>query len=114
MSYRRDLTAKSRFIDGDIINGYIQHRTDKNSRIIFQFSQPYIIGSIRLLLNEECSYYVRVATNNKNWSPRLFEDNVSGWRLVTFPKQPVTYIKVVGTKAPSNVFRLRQLECPAV
>uniref|UniRef100_A0A7E4W3C7 MAM domain-containing protein n=1 Tax=Panagrellus redivivus TaxID=6233 RepID=A0A7E4W3C7_PANRE len=74
----------------------------------------YVIGSLKLSLNDESSYYVAVSTNAKNWTRILTEENVSGWRISIFRKQPVMYIKVVGTKAPSKCFKLYKLECPAI
>uniref|UniRef100_A0A7E4UTV9 BACK domain-containing protein n=1 Tax=Panagrellus redivivus TaxID=6233 RepID=A0A7E4UTV9_PANRE len=112
MEYACSNTANG-YIEGNIMNGYVMHWMDNNSRIIFQFSQPYLIGSIKLLLNYTSSYSVAIYANGERFTRIFDEKNVSGWRTVTFPKQPVMCIKIVGFKAPSHTFRLHKLECPA-
>uniref|UniRef100_A0A7E4V6Q3 BACK domain-containing protein n=1 Tax=Panagrellus redivivus TaxID=6233 RepID=A0A7E4V6Q3_PANRE len=100
-------------ICGNLSNDHVRHKVNGDGSIIYQFAQPYMIGSMKLLLNEESSYYVEVATHNENWTHVFEEENVIGWRMVTFRKQAVLYIKIVGTKAPLNYFKLYKLECPA-
>uniref|UniRef100_A0A7E4VAB7 BTB domain-containing protein n=1 Tax=Panagrellus redivivus TaxID=6233 RepID=A0A7E4VAB7_PANRE len=82
--------------------------------ISFRLSQPYIIGSMKLQIRHLNSYFVLVSTNLKDWTRVFTEENVEGWRTVTFEKQPVLMIKIVGTKALSPYFRIFGFECPAL
>uniref|UniRef100_A0A7E4VLK6 BTB domain-containing protein n=1 Tax=Panagrellus redivivus TaxID=6233 RepID=A0A7E4VLK6_PANRE len=105
------------FIKRTITNGYVQHLIP-NGSIDFRFSQPYMIGSLKLLLNERTSYYIILKSYNSDMSAnatRVFsEENVSGWRTVTFEKQPVSTISIVGTKSPFGYLRLYGFQCPAI
>uniref|UniRef100_A0A7E4V116 F5/8 type C domain-containing protein n=1 Tax=Panagrellus redivivus TaxID=6233 RepID=A0A7E4V116_PANRE len=113
----RNSDVSGAYISGNEIDGHMEHGIRHGYRsIILQLSQPYIIGSLKLLLKEESSYYIEVMgilINKKSWTRVFTEENVSGWRIATFPRQPVAFIKIVGTKAPSDIFRLYKLECPA-
>uniref|UniRef100_A0A7E4WC59 BTB domain-containing protein n=1 Tax=Panagrellus redivivus TaxID=6233 RepID=A0A7E4WC59_PANRE len=85
------------YISGDETNGHMKHGIRHGYRsIILQLSQPYIIGSLKLLLKEESSYYIKIAATGvdsftfvkKDWKLVFMETNASGWRTVTFKKQP--------------------------
>uniref|UniRef100_A0A7E4WAC7 BACK domain-containing protein n=1 Tax=Panagrellus redivivus TaxID=6233 RepID=A0A7E4WAC7_PANRE len=115
MSLKWNPNAGGGYTHGEIIDGHIRHKINNHSRITFQFSQPYVIGNMKLRLNEESSYYVDVATMRNGECTRVFaEENVSGWRTATFEKQAVSYIIIVGTKSSSGYFHLYKLECPPI
>uniref|UniRef100_A0A7E4WBE1 BTB domain-containing protein n=1 Tax=Panagrellus redivivus TaxID=6233 RepID=A0A7E4WBE1_PANRE len=81
--------------------------------IIYQFMQPYLIENMKLLLNEIQTYYIDISSDQKCWKRVFAQKEVSGWRTATFPKQPVVFIKITGTRIPLRGFRLCKLECPA-
>uniref|UniRef100_A0A7E4WBT9 Fibronectin type-III domain-containing protein n=1 Tax=Panagrellus redivivus TaxID=6233 RepID=A0A7E4WBT9_PANRE len=114
MLYNWEPPTAGGYISGEIINGHVRHKLDDRSSIINQFSQPYVVGSVKLLLNYTSNYFIAISTDGQRFRHIKTERNVSGWRIVTFPKQPVMFIKIVGTKATSEMFRLHKLECPAV
>uniref|UniRef100_A0A7E4W2E1 Fibronectin type-III domain-containing protein n=1 Tax=Panagrellus redivivus TaxID=6233 RepID=A0A7E4W2E1_PANRE len=63
MSYEWDTVTGGGYIDGYIVDGYVQHEIDSTSMIIFQFLQPYFIGSIKLLLDYTSSFVVAISSN---------------------------------------------------
>uniref|UniRef100_A0A7E4W8H1 Galectin n=1 Tax=Panagrellus redivivus TaxID=6233 RepID=A0A7E4W8H1_PANRE len=91
-------------------NGEVIQR--KGDVIIYQFSQPYIIGSLKLLFSDIRSYVISVKAND-NWTRVFSEKNVSGWRTATFEKQPVVFIQIRDTAPLTNIYNLFKLECPA-
>uniref|UniRef100_A0A7E4WAZ6 F5/8 type C domain-containing protein n=1 Tax=Panagrellus redivivus TaxID=6233 RepID=A0A7E4WAZ6_PANRE len=99
------------WVNGEIIDGHIIHGFDEC--IIYQFPQPYIIGSLKLQLNEKCSYSIKISTDKNTWERVFAEKNVSGWRIATFEKRPVMFINIKGVKKPFVDFKLSKLECPA-
>uniref|UniRef100_A0A7E4VS35 BTB domain-containing protein n=1 Tax=Panagrellus redivivus TaxID=6233 RepID=A0A7E4VS35_PANRE len=116
------------FISGEIINReinsnfpntreqhknvFIRHKSDDDGSIIYKFHQPYIIGSMKLLLGSKKSYYIETATKDENWTLVFAEENVSSMRTATFKKQPVIYIKIVGYSESSEYFYLHnELKC---
>uniref|UniRef100_A0A7E4WAR2 CUB domain-containing protein n=1 Tax=Panagrellus redivivus TaxID=6233 RepID=A0A7E4WAR2_PANRE len=59
--------------------------------IVYRFSQPYMIGSMKLLLKDASTYSIAIKTN-KEWKRVFAEEDVSGWRVATFSKQPAVYL----------------------
>uniref|UniRef100_A0A7E4ZQJ9 BTB domain-containing protein n=1 Tax=Panagrellus redivivus TaxID=6233 RepID=A0A7E4ZQJ9_PANRE len=105
-------TSTGVFTEGELNERHMRHRIS-NGCIVFQLSQPYIIGTIKLLLDKESSFYIEIITKKNNWTRIFSEKNVSGWRTATFEKQPLCCIKIVGTRSPSKYFHLHGLECYA-
>nr|KAF6504082.1 BTB domain containing 9 [Rousettus aegyptiacus] len=102
---------------------------DCASAIVVQLAQPYMIGSIRLLLwdcdDRSYSYYVEVSTNQQQWTMVADRTKVSckcyhldgrrvrqrawgschseqSWQSVTFERQPASFIRIVGTHNTAN------------
>ncbi|KAE9548774.1 hypothetical protein FO519_008012 [Halicephalobus sp. NKZ332] len=99
-------------------NGYTCHQLGSGN-ITVQLPQPYMIDSIGLLLwdcdERVYSYYVEVSCDQQNWTKVVSENEVSSWRKVVFERQPVVFIKIVGTYNSANeVFHCVHFECPAV
>uniref|UniRef100_A0A7E4VUL0 BTB domain-containing protein n=2 Tax=Panagrellus redivivus TaxID=6233 RepID=A0A7E4VUL0_PANRE len=108
-----DADSAGGYSEGCVIDGVVRHKIDSGC-IIYHFWQPYIVDSMKLLLNKDISYYIEISTNGIDWTRVFAEENVSGWRIATFDKQPVSMIKVVGIQSSSEYLKLYKLECPAV
>lgn len=116
--------SRNALINGDTKNydwdsGYTCHQLGSGS-IVVQLAQPYVIGSMRLLLwdcDGRCySYYVDVSNNQQNWSRVVnkMTEACRSWQTIVFDKQPVTFIRIVGTHNTANeVFHCVHFECPA-
>lgn len=71
--------------------------------IIVQLSQPYNIGSLRLLLWEKdtrtYSFYIETSVNQKDWEMAIDKRNeqLRSWQQFTFTPRPVVFFKIVGT-----------------
>uniref|UniRef100_A0A7E4ZT48 BTB domain-containing protein n=1 Tax=Panagrellus redivivus TaxID=6233 RepID=A0A7E4ZT48_PANRE len=105
-------TISGGFIYGELTDGHIRHKLGEPDSIVYKFSQPYVIDSVKLLLREQCNYHIEVAPSFGLWKRVVAEMNVSGWSSISFKRQPVMYIRIVGTKAPSEYFYVDKLECP--
>uniref|UniRef100_A0A7E4VMI8 F5/8 type C domain-containing protein n=1 Tax=Panagrellus redivivus TaxID=6233 RepID=A0A7E4VMI8_PANRE len=86
---------------------YMQKRGDD---ILFQLSQPFYLTRIKLLLKKMSSYYIEISTNKENWTRVFEEEQVTGNRMAIFEKQPVSFIKIVGTHKVLNFFCLYKIE----
>ena len=63
------------------------------------------------------SYYIEVSLNKEDWEIVFDRSKVAcrSWQLITFPRRPVVFIRIVGTHNTANeVFHCVHLECPAV
>ncbi|XP_054759459.2 BTB/POZ domain-containing protein 9-like [Lytechinus pictus] len=116
--------SRNALLNGDTKNydwdsGYTCHQLGSGS-IVVQLAQPYVIGSIRLLL-WDCdartySYFVDVSTDQQTWTrvADKTKDNCRSWQTLYFQRRPVTFIKIVGTRNTANeVFHCVHFECPA-
>lgn len=116
--------SRNALLNGDTKNydwdsGYTCHQLGSGS-IVVQLAQPYVIGSIRLLL-WDCdartySYLVDVSTDNQTWIrvADKTKENCRSWQTLYFQRRPVTFIKIVGTRNTANeVFHCVHFECPA-
>ncbi|KAL6033690.1 hypothetical protein STEG23_037187, partial [Scotinomys teguina] len=104
--------SRNALLNGDTKNydwdsGYTCHQLGSGA-IVVQLAQPYMIGSIRLLLwdcdDRSYSYYVEVSTNQQQWTMVADRTKVSckSWQSVTFERQPASFIRIVGTHNTAN------------
>ncbi|XP_073080577.1 BTB/POZ domain-containing protein 9 isoform X3 [Manis javanica] len=115
--------SRNALLNGDTKNydwdsGYTCHQLGSGA-IVVQLAQPYMIGSIRLLLwdcdDRSYSYYVEVSTSQQHWTMVADRTKVSckSWQSVTFERQPASFIRIVGTHNTANeVFHCVHFECP--
>ncbi|XP_041107016.1 BTB/POZ domain-containing protein 9-like isoform X2 [Polyodon spathula] len=116
--------SRNALLNGDTKNydwdsGYTCHQLGSGA-IVVQLAQPYIIGSIRLLLwdcdDRSYSYYIEFSTNQQQWTKVI--DRTKGgcrsWQTLTFERHPASFIRIVGTHNTANeVFHCVHFECPA-
>ncbi|XP_075719612.1 BTB/POZ domain-containing protein 9 isoform X1 [Rhinoderma darwinii] len=116
--------SRNALLNGDTKNydwdsGYTCHQLGSGA-IVIQLAQPYMIGSIRLLLwdcdDRSYSYYIEVSTNQQQWT--MVDDRTKvpcrSWQTITFDRQPTCFIRIVGTHNTANeVFHCVHFECPA-
>jgi BTB/POZ domain-containing protein 9 len=116
--------SRNALINGDTRNydwdsGYTCHQLGSGA-IVVQLAQPYVIGSMRLLLwdcDGRCySYYIDVSNDQQHWT-RVVDKSAEpcrSWQTIVFERQPITFIKIVGTHNTANeVFHCVHFECPA-
>ncbi|XP_071486886.1 BTB/POZ domain-containing protein 9-like [Diadema antillarum] len=116
--------SRNALLNGDTKNydwdsGYTCHQLGSGS-IIVQLAQPYVLGSIRLLLwdcdTRTYSYFVDVSTDNQSWIrvADKTKEACRSWQTLYFPRRPVTFIRIVGVRNTANeVFHCVHFECPA-
>lgn len=111
------LNGSTRDYDWD--SGYTCHQLGSGC-IMVQLTQPYMVSSMRMLLwdkdDRTYGYYIEVSIDQETWK-RVADrsnDSCQSWQIVEFEQQPVTFIKIVGTKNTANeVFHVVHFECPA-
>ncbi|XP_077997835.1 BTB/POZ domain-containing protein 9-like [Glandiceps talaboti] len=116
--------SRNALLNGDTKNydwdsGYTCHQLGSGA-IVVQLAQPFVIGSMRLLLwdcdDRSYSYYIEVSCDQHHWY-RVAEKSreaCKSWQTIMFEKRPVTFIKIVGTHNTANeVFHCVHFECPA-
>ncbi|XP_073484850.1 BTB/POZ domain-containing protein 9 [Aquarana catesbeiana] len=116
--------SRNALLNGDTKNydwdsGYTCHQLGSGA-IVVQLAQPYMIGSIRLLLwdcdDRSYSYYIEVSTNQQQWTMVGDRTKVPcrSWQNITFDRQATCFIRIVGTHNTANeVFHCVHFECPA-
>ncbi|KAE8600233.1 hypothetical protein XENTR_v10013142 [Xenopus tropicalis] len=116
--------SRNALLNGDTRNydwdsGYTCHQLGSGA-IVVQLAQPFMIGSIRLLLwdcdDRSYSYYIEVSTNQQQWTMVADRTKVPcrSWQTITFDRQPTCFIRIVGTHNTANeVFHCVHFECPA-
>lgn len=108
--------SRNVLLDGDVSNydwdsGYTCHQLGSGS-ILIQLGQPYLIGSLRLLLwdLDERTYklYIETSVNNEDWEVVVDrrEEHLRSWQQFTFKPRPVVFIKIVGTENTANEVRI--------
>ncbi|KAG5846831.1 BTB/POZ domain-containing protein 9-like [Anguilla rostrata] len=116
--------SRNALLNGDTRNydwdsGYTCHQLGSGA-IVIQLAQPYMVGSLRLLLwdcdERSYSYYIEVSTNQQQWTKVVDRTKVAcrSWQTLRFEKQPASFIRIVGTHNTANeVFHCVHFECPA-
>nr|XP_006004592.1 PREDICTED: BTB/POZ domain-containing protein 9 [Latimeria chalumnae] len=116
--------SRNALLNGDTKNydwdsGYTCHQLGSGA-IVVQLAQPYIIGSLRLLLwdcdDRSYSYYIELSTNQQQWIRVADRTKVpcKSWQTITFERQAASFIRIVGTHNTANeVFHCVHFECPA-
>ncbi|XP_062312094.1 BTB/POZ domain-containing protein 9-like [Osmerus eperlanus] len=116
--------SRNALLNGDTSNydwdsGYTCHQLGSGA-IVIQLAQPYMVGSISLLLwdcdNRSYSYYIEVSTNQQQWTKVVDRTKLAcrSWQTLLFDKQPASFIRIVGTHNTANeVFHCVHVECPA-
>ncbi|XP_072356430.1 BTB/POZ domain-containing protein 9 isoform X2 [Scyliorhinus torazame] len=115
--------SRNALLNGDTKNydwdsGYTCHQLGSGA-IVVQLAQPFMIGSIRLLLwdcdDRSYSFYIEVSKNQQQWKMVADRTKVTcrSWQTISFEPQPVVFIRIVGTYNTANeVFHCVHFECP--
>jgi len=116
---------RNALIDGNTENydwesGYTCHQIGSGC-ITIQLAQPYIIGSMRMLLwdcdSREYSFYIEVSLDQNEWEMVIDKrnENCRCWQYMYFKERPVSFIKIVGTRNTANeVFHVVHFEAPSL
>lgn len=101
-------------IEGAGGNNMLNNKMDKftcheknQGRILLQLNQPYNIDSIRMLLGNDqnntnqYSFYIETSLDKEKWQMAVDKRNesLSGWQQFKFEERPVSFVKIIGTKA---------------
>lgn len=105
--------------DYDWDSGYTCHQLGSGA-IVVQLAQPYILESMRFLLWDcdarSYGYYVEVSCDQQQWNvvADKQEEACRSWQVIKFPRRPVVFIRIVGTRNTANeVFHCVHFECPS-
>ncbi|KAM7349591.1 BTB (POZ) domain containing 9 [Cochliomyia hominivorax] len=119
VSRTRNALINGNYIDYDWDSGYTCHQLD-SGEILVRLGQPYIIGSMRLLLwdcdDRNYSFYIETSVNQKDWVMVVDKRNeqARSWQNFSFNPLPVVFIRIVGTRNTANeIFHCVHLECPS-
>ncbi|CAD5224308.1 unnamed protein product [Bursaphelenchus okinawaensis] len=98
-------------------NGYTCHQLGSGF-ITVQLPQPYIIGSLKLLLwdcdDRRYCFTIEVSHDNEQFVKIVEGRQLQSWQTFYFKPLPVVFIKITGTRNTANeVFHLVHFECPA-
>ncbi|RNA10306.1 BTB POZ domain-containing 9 [Brachionus plicatilis] len=115
--------SKNALINGDYKNydwdtGYTCHQLGSGC-ILVQLAQPFVIGSMRLLLwdcdKRSYSYCIETSLDQCNWSMVADKRNEAcrSWQIIVFPQRPVSFVRITGTHNTANeVFHCVHFESP--
>ncbi|XP_061390585.1 BTB/POZ domain-containing protein 9 [Musca vetustissima] len=119
VSRTRNALINGNYTDYDWDSGYTCHQLD-SGEILVRLGQPYIIGSMRLLLwdcdDRTYSFYIETSVNQKDWVMVVDKRNehARSWQNFSFNPLPVVFIRIVGTRNTANeIFHCVHLECPS-
>jgi BTB/POZ domain-containing protein 9 len=107
--------TRNALINGDYKNydwdsGYTCHQLGSGC-ISIQLAQPYVIGSMRLLLwdcdNRSYSYCIETSLDQSNWTIVCDKRNEAcrSWQVIVFQPKPISFIKITGTHNTANEVR---------
>jgi len=117
--------SRNALLNGDTTHydwdsGYTCHQLGSGA-IMVQLGQPYALESMRMLLwdcdDRSYSYYIEVSGNQRDWEVVCdrTREGARSWQLITFPRRPVVFIRIVGTHNTANeVFHCVHFEAPAM
>lgn len=117
--------TRNALINGDYKNydwdsGYTCHQLGSGS-ISIHLAQPYILGSMRLLLwdldNRSYSYCIETSIDQSTWTMCADKRNEAcrSWQIIVFPPRPVSFVRITGTHNTANeVFHCVHFEAPCV
>ena len=115
--------SRNALLNGDTQNydwdsGYTCHQLGSGA-IVVQLGQPYSLDNMKLLLwdcdDRSYSYYIEVSVNQRDWEVVCdrTRDPCRSWQMITFPRRPVVFIRIVGTHNTANeVFHCVHFEAP--
>lgn len=119
VSRTRNALLNGNYIDYDWDSGYTCHQLD-SGEILVRLGQPFIIGSMRLLLwdcdDRTYSFYIETSVNQKDWVMVVDKrkEQARSWQNFSFTPLPVIFIRIVGTRNTANeIFHCVHLECPS-
>uniref|UniRef100_A0A1I8M4A6 BTB/POZ domain-containing protein 9 n=1 Tax=Musca domestica TaxID=7370 RepID=A0A1I8M4A6_MUSDO len=119
VSRTRNCLINGNYTDYDWDSGYTCHQLD-SGEILVRLGQPYIIGSMRLLLwdcdDRTYSFYIETSVNQKDWVMVVDKRNehARSWQNFSFNPLPVVFIRIIGTRNTANeIFHCVHLECPS-
>ncbi|XP_078256113.1 BTB/POZ domain-containing protein 9 isoform X2 [Rhinoraja longicauda] len=104
--------SRNALLNGDTKNydwdsGYTCHQLGSGA-IVIQLAQPFVIGSMRLLLwdcdDRSYSFYIEVSNNQQQWAMVADHTKVTckSWQTIYIKQQPVVFIRIVGTYNTAN------------
>lgn len=97
VSRTRNALINGEFKNYDWDSGYTCHQLGSGS-ICIQLAQPFIIGSMRLLLwdcdNRSYSYCIETSIDQSNWSMVSDKRNEAckSWQIIVFQPRPVSFV----------------------
>ncbi|XP_017481265.1 PREDICTED: BTB/POZ domain-containing protein 9 isoform X1 [Rhagoletis zephyria] len=119
VSRTRNALLNGDFVNYDWDSGYTCHQLG-SGEIVVRLGQPYVIGSMRLLLwdcdDRTYSFYIETSVNGKDWHIVVDKRNeqVRSWQNFSFTPRPIVFIRIVGTRNTANeIFHCVHLECPS-
>ena len=118
VSRTRDTLISGQLGEYDWEQGYTCHQLGVGA-IVVQLAQPYILGSMRLLLwdcdDRSYAFDIYVSIDRKNWQLVIRKDELCrSWQYMEFEPRAVVYFQVVGTHNTANeVFHAVHFESPA-
>ncbi|XP_022778023.1 BTB/POZ domain-containing protein 9-like [Stylophora pistillata] len=116
--------SRNALLNGEVGNydwniGYTCHQLGSGA-IVVQLPQPYIVGTMRLLLwdldERKYSYYIEVSCDQQNWVQVVdkTKEVCRSWQNLSFEPRPVVFVRIVGVDNTANeVFHCVHFECPA-
>lgn len=116
--------SRNALLNGEVGNydwniGYTCHQLGSGA-IVVQLPQPYIVGTMRLLLwdldERKYSYYIEVSCDQQNWVQVVdkTKEVCRSWQYLSFEPRPVVFVRIVGVDNTANeVFHCVHFECPA-